>query len=77
MCAFPDGAAEESEIGRGLHFATYAFLNALFEFGDFGTGVLHGDVRGFEMQKSDFFLEVQNSFWFIFANWEIPLGEWS
>ena len=44
MCAFPDGAAEESEVGGGLHFATYAFLDTLFEFGDFGTGVLHGDV---------------------------------
>ena len=44
MCAFPDGTAEEGEVGGGLHLAPYAFLDALFEFGDFRTGVLHGRV---------------------------------
>ena len=52
--AFPNGTAEEGEIGLGLHLALDAFLDLLLELGDFRTGFLHGGGC-FVLQKCDFF----------------------
>lgn len=41
MCVIPNGTAEEDEVGGGLHLTLHTGLNLLFEFGYFGTGLIH------------------------------------